>query len=488
MEEKVIRYNKKAMHYMHKGDNEKCLSSLILAQKLLKGIPITSCAKLMGITLNNLGCYYKAVGQPEQALIYLRQAIEIEKNNLTEVNNLAATHLNLCAIESQIGNHLQALDNCLEAIHLLKNEFKNDNKYILTFVSAHFNAGIEYKSLGKYPESRKILQIGLEISIDYLGHDHLLTSKFKEILNSDDAIQTQKRFHSVHNSPLKSIRSSTAATSIKRKIRKDLDKSNETLNYSLGKFSKGRISPLRYVKKFRENLEKTSGIGIKLKTRKVKKHKNKNKYFSHLRDSSDKAIQAISEKKKFSFKDIRNFSAILIQKTWKMYITRKYFQMNRLDFQISEAEEVARKAFENLERLKNRKLLSQGKPIIEKLKELIPIPYKAKLENKSSSPIKICNRRSRESSKKTTTTTFMLPRIIKLQSQIRKYLAKKHYSQIKALIIKIQKNWKGYQARKNYKKIYASIIKIQNFYHKYFCVKSQATSSNFSVLGILYYN
>ena len=73
------------MHYMHKGDNEKCLSSLILAQKLLKGIPITSCAKLMGITLNNLGCYYKAVGQPEQALIYLRQAIEIEKNK----NNFA---------------------------------------------------------------------------------------------------------------------------------------------------------------------------------------------------------------------------------------------------------------------------------------------------------------------------------------------------------------------------------------------------------------
>ena len=56
------------------------------------------------MTYNNLACYYRKLGHLRSALIYLEKAIEIERKSET-TPQMADTHLNLCAVLSQLGWH-----------------------------------------------------------------------------------------------------------------------------------------------------------------------------------------------------------------------------------------------------------------------------------------------------------------------------------------------------------------------------------------------
>ncbi len=72
--------------------------------------------RLIGITLNNLGCYYKRykslsilsdlfhsrTNKLKVSLSYLKKALEIEVYTLHDKMNIASTHLNICAIFSSL--------------------------------------------------------------------------------------------------------------------------------------------------------------------------------------------------------------------------------------------------------------------------------------------------------------------------------------------------------------------------------------------------
>lgn len=58
--------------------------------------------RLIGITLNNLGCFYKRTEKPKVALKYLKKALVIEAATVNDESNLAGTHLNICAISSHM--------------------------------------------------------------------------------------------------------------------------------------------------------------------------------------------------------------------------------------------------------------------------------------------------------------------------------------------------------------------------------------------------
>jgi hypothetical protein len=55
-------------------------------------------------TFNNLACYYRRLGKLRTAYNYLSNALEIELK-LDSVSTLADTHLNLCAVLSQLEKH-----------------------------------------------------------------------------------------------------------------------------------------------------------------------------------------------------------------------------------------------------------------------------------------------------------------------------------------------------------------------------------------------
>uniref|UniRef100_K3WJ29 MalT-like TPR region domain-containing protein n=1 Tax=Globisporangium ultimum (strain ATCC 200006 / CBS 805.95 / DAOM BR144) TaxID=431595 RepID=K3WJ29_GLOUD len=56
------------------------------------------------VTLNNFACYYRRQGNLHKSLTYLTEAITIE-TKLDNVANKADTHLNMCAVLSQLGKH-----------------------------------------------------------------------------------------------------------------------------------------------------------------------------------------------------------------------------------------------------------------------------------------------------------------------------------------------------------------------------------------------
>jgi tetratricopeptide (TPR) repeat protein len=73
------------------------------------------------ITCNNLACYYKKVGKTRSALSYLQKAQAIE-DRLETAHSPANTHLNMCAVLSQIGKHNSAREEAMLAIILLQDE------------------------------------------------------------------------------------------------------------------------------------------------------------------------------------------------------------------------------------------------------------------------------------------------------------------------------------------------------------------------------
>lgn len=77
---------------------------------------------LKSTTYNNMACYYRRTGKVRTALSYLIQALELELK-IDQPKTLADTHLNLCAVLSQLDRHEDALQHSMLSIILLQDEF-----------------------------------------------------------------------------------------------------------------------------------------------------------------------------------------------------------------------------------------------------------------------------------------------------------------------------------------------------------------------------
>ena len=71
------------------------------------------------VTFNNMACYYRRVNKYRLALTYLQNALALELK-LDHPMSIADTHLNLCAVLSQLGRHTEALEHILLSIVLLQ--------------------------------------------------------------------------------------------------------------------------------------------------------------------------------------------------------------------------------------------------------------------------------------------------------------------------------------------------------------------------------
>lgn len=87
-------------------------------------------------TYNNLACYYRRQGKLHAALTYLQKALKIE-SKLPNVQNPADTHINACAVLSQLGKHASALEHAQTALILLQEELLVSEN--ISFTSLHFS-------------------------------------------------------------------------------------------------------------------------------------------------------------------------------------------------------------------------------------------------------------------------------------------------------------------------------------------------------------
>lgn len=73
-------------------------------------------SKLIALTLNNLGCYYKRAKKPNVALQYMKNALKQEVRSSQPKSHIASTKLNICAILSSLSKHSEAIRYAVSAI------------------------------------------------------------------------------------------------------------------------------------------------------------------------------------------------------------------------------------------------------------------------------------------------------------------------------------------------------------------------------------
>jgi tetratricopeptide (TPR) repeat protein len=149
------------------------------------------------VTLNNLACYYRRQGNLHKALTCLTEALKIE-SRLDNLPNKADTHLNMCAVLSQLGKHQSALGHAQSALIFLHEELrlgrygsvassptrkgfagktgdvdpnvKLDRVAVLGI--AYHNVGVEQEFLKCWDLSLQSYRKGMEITSAYLGEAH----------------------------------------------------------------------------------------------------------------------------------------------------------------------------------------------------------------------------------------------------------------------------------------------------------------------------
>jgi len=158
-----------AMTYLQQEDFAMVLELLKKAEILTERDPPGR-----AVTFNNLACYYRRQGKLHASLQYLQKALKIE-GRLEKVDNPADTHLNACAVLSQLGRHQSALEHAQSALILLQEELFNgvnplqdeseppkaDRIAVLSI--AYHNIGVEQEFLKKV---RRRLGGGRRSSID----------------------------------------------------------------------------------------------------------------------------------------------------------------------------------------------------------------------------------------------------------------------------------------------------------------------------------
>jgi len=184
--------NMLAMNALNTGEMEQCYTLLTRAEQLTAGkggAPQTDRLRLRAVTLNNLGCYYKKKGRLRSALKCLGKALKIE-SRLRDVKNPADTHLNICACQSQLGRHTEALEHAQAALILLQDELFSSSgeevaappkERVAVMAIAYHNVAVEQEYLKKYELAIQSYRKALEIAEKHLGPDQGITSVLQDV-------------------------------------------------------------------------------------------------------------------------------------------------------------------------------------------------------------------------------------------------------------------------------------------------------------------
>ncbi|EAR93967.2 tetratricopeptide repeat protein (macronuclear) [Tetrahymena thermophila SB210] len=229
MEKLILKSNKLGMEYLKIEKKADCLELLKKCEKLLlseynKSQQNFVINKLLAITYNNLGCYYRKDEKPNVALNYLKKSLMIEVYSVHDSTTIASTHLNICAILSRLNKHDIASEHAKIAIELLdlaknsvikkeeiqslneklKNQNDNETQKILNqklrvykdimnmLVLSYYNLGIEQEHLKSYGNSITAYQAGHEIAQNELGENHKMTQILLENIKLLHKVQQSK--------------------------------------------------------------------------------------------------------------------------------------------------------------------------------------------------------------------------------------------------------------------------------------------------------
>lgn len=195
----AVGYNTLGMKYLKDGNTDVSLKFFEKAEALTDpaNLHMTPESRLVlrAVTYNNMGCFYKSLSKLHTALQYLRKAQQIEERSHVPCQNPAGTHLNLCALLSQMGKHSEALLHSQKALQLLQNVAPNnaDSQGESLICVAYFNMAAEYEHLRKWTEAIWAYQQAHENCLSELGEDHALSVQIKACLQQLRSSSTKKQ-------------------------------------------------------------------------------------------------------------------------------------------------------------------------------------------------------------------------------------------------------------------------------------------------------
>lgn len=463
----ILSCNKKAMDHLREENYPACLHFLKRAQNLLDyPQPIADQSKLMAVTLNNLGCYYKKTGNLNLSLQYLTRALHLQQLTPSDRINLAGTHLNITTIRSSLNQHESALNHALSAINILIEAEALEPTLNLrrTLSIAYHNAGIEYDYIGNFQQARNLFAIGLSLAEKYIGNHPITTSlrascsKFSNKKYYFDRTQSsgQTSTRSISSSQSKYSQDS-AFPDIKRTVNRSLD------------FQEIQ-KPKKYIrkgKKPKSNLKNPSSLPPRSKTILNKRdYKSITNKLNSLQNQLEKFESQFLEKKNIESEGLDS----PVQLSRPRSLKKNKAKSNR------KATKIIVKTFksflckEECLNLIERKYQDRVKPEISKALQPnknvaphFPKPHKSSRIPRPPSRFKdidleIIPEALSESNE---------GKILLIQANIRKFLIRTRYLKMREAAIKIQRYMKMHQVKNLYQGICDAIIFIQAIWRKY---------------------
>nr|CCA21229.1 conserved hypothetical protein [Albugo laibachii Nc14] len=186
-------YNLLAMGHLQQSNFPPALELLRKAELLTERDK-----KGRAVTLNNLACYYRRNGNLTQASRYLSEALRLEDQMIDQESSRADTHLNMCAVLSEMGKHQNALHHAQSALVLLHEELHlpgmdgvstlsggNGSNYdrVAVLGIAYHNAGVEQEFLKRFEASIQSYNKGLECTEQWLGTKHGIVLTLRRALD-----------------------------------------------------------------------------------------------------------------------------------------------------------------------------------------------------------------------------------------------------------------------------------------------------------------
>jgi tetratricopeptide (TPR) repeat protein len=179
-------YNDLASEMLERGE----LQTAITLLRKAEGIKVNKNCKVK--TLNTLACYYRQIGKARIAESYLIKALEIQ-------GDLSNTHLNLCAVLSELGKHEDAMLHAMQAIVLLQDDIisskKDPNRKCDESIMAiaYLNLGVELEYLKRYDEAMGFYQRAQNFGKNKLPPDHPATINATNALHDLSKKQSREK-------------------------------------------------------------------------------------------------------------------------------------------------------------------------------------------------------------------------------------------------------------------------------------------------------
>jgi len=186
----AVGYNTLGMKHLKDGNTEVSCKYFEKAEALTDPANLHMNADsrlvLRAVTYNNMGCFYKSMSKLHTALQYLRKAQKIEERSNGKCQNPAGTHLNLCALLSQMGKHQEALQHAQLALNILEVQGPpppgGESKSESMICVAYFNMGAEYEHMKKMTEAFWAYDRAYQSCLSELGEEHPLSQQISSCL------------------------------------------------------------------------------------------------------------------------------------------------------------------------------------------------------------------------------------------------------------------------------------------------------------------